>query len=144
VIFRQDDPDDAELWARFIGTKTVIKRTYQSQDGMKTGASSNRESQEFIVAPDTIKTLGVGECVLSVKTGKVHRKIRLPLPPSFRSKTPTDSTEALSKRIRGRVSHSKTESERIQDLSAENFEINQPKASSKWAALVSQSGDPSS
>jgi hypothetical protein len=43
LIFRQDDPDDAELWSRFIGTQTVIKRTYQTQDGSTTGMSSNRE-----------------------------------------------------------------------------------------------------
>jgi hypothetical protein len=84
LIFRQDDPDDAELWARFMGTKTVTKRTFQTQDGSKTGASSNRESLEFIVSPDQIKNLGVGQCVVSIKTRRLHRITKLPLPAQHR------------------------------------------------------------
>jgi intracellular multiplication protein IcmO len=77
-IFRQDDPDDAERWSRFIGTRKTIKRTYSTQNGMQTGDASNRETQEFIVAPDTIKTLPIGRCVFSMKTEGVCRVMKIP------------------------------------------------------------------
>jgi hypothetical protein len=77
-IFRQDEPDDAEAWARFFGTKTVVKRTYQTQNGLETGMSSNRLVQEFRIAPDTIKDLKVGECAFSMKTDGRFRKMRIP------------------------------------------------------------------
>ena len=77
-IFRQDDPDDAERWARFIGTKKVIKKTYKTEGGYQTGDASNRESQEFIISPDTIKTLPIGECVFNSKTTNESRILKVP------------------------------------------------------------------
>jgi hypothetical protein len=126
LICRQDDPDDAEFWSRFIGTRAVIKRTFQTQDGHMTGMSSNRETLEFIVGPDEIKTLRVGECVVSIKTQKMSRKVRLPLPPSFSRLGKSGSTAVdLSFKLRGLVAVpiQKTEAERVRDLSAENFEL---------------------
>ena len=80
-IFRQDDPDDAERWSRFFGTKRVVKQTYRSKDGSRTGESSNRESQEFTVPPDTIKSLKIGRCIFSVKTEGETRVIQIPFDP---------------------------------------------------------------
>lgn len=77
-IFRQDEPDDAESWSRFFGTKKAVKRTYQTQDGQETGVSSNRIVQEFRVTPDAIKELKVGQCVFSVKTAGEPRRISVP------------------------------------------------------------------
>jgi hypothetical protein len=82
-IFRQDDPDDAERWSRFIGTRKVIKQTYRSQGGVNTGDSSNREALEFIIPPDQIKSLRVGECVFSMKTEGKTRALRIPFKPSL-------------------------------------------------------------
>ena len=79
-VFRQDDPDDAEEWARLFGTKTVLKSTYQTQDGSRTGLSSNRDAQEFRVSPDAIKEMKVGQCVLSIKTEGVFKIVQIPLP----------------------------------------------------------------
>lgn len=79
-VFRQDDPDDAETWARFFGTRLVLKSTYQTQDGSQTGLSSNREALEFRVAPDTIKDLSIGQCILSMKTEKIFKKVAIPHP----------------------------------------------------------------
>ncbi|HAR41853.1 MAG TPA: hypothetical protein DCS07_04365 [Bdellovibrionales bacterium] len=86
-IFRQDDPDDAETWARFFGTSRVIKGTFQTKDGAQTGMSSNREVQEFRIGPDTIKDLGVGECVFSLKTGRKLEKFLVPGPGRFQIPT---------------------------------------------------------
>jgi len=77
-IFRQDDPDDAETWSRFFGTRNAIKRTFQTQDGASTGLSSNREVLEFRVSPDTIKDLPIGECIASIKTDRVFEQLRVP------------------------------------------------------------------
>jgi conjugal transfer pilus assembly protein TraD len=77
-IFRQDEPDDAEAWSRFFGTRTVVKRTYQTQDGQATGASSNRAVQEFRISPDSIKELKTGECIFSMKTFGAPRCVRVP------------------------------------------------------------------
>jgi len=80
IVFRQDTPTDAELWSKFFGTKTAIKSTFQTQNGEQTGTASNREVQEFHFHPDEIKRLGVGECIVSIKTEKITRKIQVPLP----------------------------------------------------------------
>lgn len=82
-IFRQDDPDDAETWSRFFGTKTIIKRTFQTENGQMTGMSSNREAQEFRVSPDVIKDLKTGECVVSIKTDNVFKSEKIPHPDSI-------------------------------------------------------------
>jgi type IV secretory pathway TraG/TraD family ATPase VirD4 len=81
-IFRQDSPDDAELWSRFFGTRTVIKQTYRTKDGMGTGDSSNRLTQEFRVGPDAIKELKTGECIFSVKSQKGGpERVQIPFKP---------------------------------------------------------------
>ncbi|MEK6577617.1 MAG: TraM recognition domain-containing protein [Bdellovibrionota bacterium] len=79
-IFRQDLPDDAETWARFLGTTETVKKTFQTKDGTNTGLSSNREVQEFIVSPDQIKSLRVGEFVFSEKLGGTQKVLSLPYP----------------------------------------------------------------
>ncbi|OFZ78414.1 MAG: hypothetical protein A2583_14085 [Bdellovibrionales bacterium RIFOXYD1_FULL_53_11] len=79
-IFRQDDSKDAEEWAKYLGTKKIVKKTFRTSDGMQTGESSNRESEEFIVHPNEIKTLRVGGCILSMKTERVLKRMSLPFP----------------------------------------------------------------
>jgi conjugal transfer pilus assembly protein TraD len=137
LIFRQDVPDDAELWSRFMGTRTVTKQTYQTQDGGKTGLSSNRESQEFVITPDEIKSLGVGQCVVSVKTRKMAKKIRLPLAPQFRSESEREDSVQWKSRIRNLTSQAPIQP----SLSAEAFDLNPASAasspvSSKWNFLT--------
>ena len=100
-IFRQDSPDDAELWSRFFGTRSVVKQTFRTKDGLGTGESSNRLSQEFRVSPDTIKELGTGACVFSVKSRKGEpEKLQIP----FRAKDfePTHFKKAPKLRPEGR------------------------------------------
>jgi hypothetical protein len=78
LVFRLDVPDDAETMARTIGTQEVIKETYQTNDGSRTGVSSNRAVREFLVSPDDIKSLPDGTCIFSMKMGAIHRKVRIP------------------------------------------------------------------
>jgi conjugal transfer pilus assembly protein TraD len=77
-IFRQDDPVDAETWANFFGTTSVLKQTFRTSAGENTGDASNRISKEFRIHPDVIKELAVGECIFSVKTSKRLQRLRVP------------------------------------------------------------------
>ncbi len=77
-IFRLDVPEDAERMSKFFGTKTVMKETHQTDGGSVTGKGSSREVQEFHVHPDTIKTLQTGECVISIKTSKTLKLVKIP------------------------------------------------------------------
>lgn len=112
LIGIQHDPDDAELWARFIGTHTVIKQTYQTAGlfNLRTGVCSNRETQEFIVSPGIIKRLGVGEFVASVKTQDIREIVRLALPRRYGSEAADQTKELMSGRVRGLASSGKKKS----------------------------------
>jgi len=77
-IFRQDDPDDAEKWARVVGTKEIIKKTWQTDGSMTTGRESNREAEEFIISPNVIRNLKTGECVVINKTAGRSELVNIP------------------------------------------------------------------
>lgn len=79
-IFRQDEPKDAETWSKFFGTKTAVKKTWQTKSGISSGLESNREVLEFRIKPDSIKVLKTGECVISVKTENILETIQLDPP----------------------------------------------------------------
>jgi len=79
-IFRQDDSKDAEEWSKYLGTKKVVKKTFRTSDGIQTGDSSNRETEEFKVHPNEIKTLKIGDCILSMKTERVLKRMSIPYP----------------------------------------------------------------
>ena len=77
-VFRMDVPEDAERMAQFFGTLKSMKYTQQTDQGGATGRGSSREVLEFAVHPDTIKTLSVGQCVISVKTSKTLQTVQIP------------------------------------------------------------------
>ena len=85
-VFRQDHPDDAETWSRVFGTRQTVKLTKQVAEGVHTGAGSLRETQEFKVGPDTIKELGVGRCVFSMKNTGVLKCLKIAAPLNLGSK----------------------------------------------------------
>ncbi len=99
-VFRQDDPDDAELWSRLFGTKKVEISTYRVEDGSKTGDASLRTGQEFFVSPNVIKTLGVGRCLFSIKGQNVLRQIKVPAPDKTISNFREDERKQDPKRFR--------------------------------------------
>jgi hypothetical protein len=78
LVFRQDTPDDAEEWAKVVGTEHSVKSTYRTSNGSKTGESSNRDVEQYVVHPNVIKKLRIGECVAIMKSPYVFRKIRVP------------------------------------------------------------------
>ena len=75
IIFRQDVPEDAELWSSMAGTFSSSKRTYQmtgsETEEQLTGVGSVREVKEMRVEFDVFKKLSPGQAVL---IDKAHHK----------------------------------------------------------------------
>jgi len=64
IIQRQNYPKDAEILANIIGTRDGYSFTSQySRAAMTTGTGSVRKTKEFIVHPDDIKRLSLGEAI---------------------------------------------------------------------------------
>jgi conjugal transfer pilus assembly protein TraD len=61
IIMRQNDSEDAETIAAIIGTKDTIALT--SQVSEQTGTGSVRQTKEFIIHPDQIKRLRMGQAI---------------------------------------------------------------------------------
>ncbi len=76
IIFQTKVQDSAEKFASFSGTRTAIKETERSSRivagvEFRTGEKSVRETEEFLVHPNIIKRLQVGECYV---TGSFPKK----------------------------------------------------------------------
>lgn len=75
LVFCQRDPASAEFCAEVGGTRDTVKKTAQMvDDGLlfgpaPTGVYSAREVKEFVVHPETIKTLGLGRAYLIQSDG---------------------------------------------------------------------------
>ncbi|RYZ85176.1 MAG: hypothetical protein EOP06_16725, partial [Proteobacteria bacterium] len=69
--FLQKNPESADFISAVAGTRTVTKKTYQEESlfgfGVRTGGSSVRDTEEFIIHPNVVKKLRVGECVVVKK-----------------------------------------------------------------------------
>lgn len=61
IIHRQDVPSSAELLASLIGTRDDIMVTRQVNETGATGMGTIKEEKSFMVHPDEIKRLGIGE-----------------------------------------------------------------------------------
>lgn len=78
IIQRQNNPDDAEILANIIGTKDGFQVTSQisaNESGAEIG--SVRESKEFIVHPDEIKRLGMGQAIYVNKQNFNVQRVQL-------------------------------------------------------------------
>ena len=75
IIFRQDVPEDAEVWSSMAGTFSSLKRTWQvsgpEAEGQMTGMGSVREVKEMRIEFDVFKKLSPGQAVL---IDKAHHK----------------------------------------------------------------------
>jgi len=67
ILHRQDVPASAELLASLIGTKDDYMITQQVNQTGATGMGTVKQEKSFIVHPDDIKRLGIGEAVLIKK-----------------------------------------------------------------------------
>ena len=68
VVFQVQDSEDVEWFCSLLGTKTTEKETYQTESGIfgdtKTGAKSMREVEEYVIHPNEIKKLKLGQALL--------------------------------------------------------------------------------
>jgi type IV secretory pathway TraG/TraD family ATPase VirD4 len=67
IIHRQDVPSSAELLAALIGTKDDVIVTQQIERAERTGLGTVKREKSFIVHPDEIKRLRVGEAIVVKK-----------------------------------------------------------------------------
>ncbi len=70
IIQRQNDSADAEELARIIGTEETWMMTHQVNSAGGTGLGSLRLVKEFMIHPDQIKRLQVGQAVIVRKIPK--------------------------------------------------------------------------
>lgn len=70
IIQRQNDSEDAEELAKIIGTEDTWMMTHQINNTGGTGLGSLRFIKEFIIHPDVIKRLKVGQAVIARKIPK--------------------------------------------------------------------------
>lgn len=69
VVFQVQDSDDAEWFCGLLGTQKVEKETHQAEEGFifgdtKTGMKSVREVEEYVIHPNELKSLKMGEALL--------------------------------------------------------------------------------
>jgi type IV secretory pathway TraG/TraD family ATPase VirD4 len=68
VVFQVQDSEDVEWFCSLLGTKKTTKETHQAEDGFfgdtKTGMKSVREVEEYVVHPNEIKKLKLGQALL--------------------------------------------------------------------------------
>lgn len=108
-IFKQSNPESIERLCRLVGTVNSIKKTKQTNDEMETGGGSIREVEEFLVHPNYIKSLEIGNTIL-VTQGKDRQvfliKVRDPASsPAFSHPCADPQVELYSRR---RASKSRT------------------------------------
>ncbi len=68
VVFQVQDSEDVEWFCSLLGTKKATKETHQAEDGFfgdtKTGMKSVREVEEYVIHPNEIKKLKLGQALL--------------------------------------------------------------------------------
>jgi hypothetical protein len=80
IIMRQGEPDSAEICAEYIGKHRVTSTSRSKRvadgmfgevqlrdaDGRRVETESERESEEYLVEPEALRQMGVGEAVIKV------------------------------------------------------------------------------
>jgi type IV secretory pathway TraG/TraD family ATPase VirD4 len=68
IVFQVQDSEDVEWFCSLLGTKKATKETHQAEDGFfgdtKTGMKSVREVEEYVIHPNEIKKLKLGQALL--------------------------------------------------------------------------------
>jgi hypothetical protein len=79
IVFQVQDSEDVEWFCSLLGTKKVTKETYQAEDGFfgdtKTGMKSVREVEEYVIHPNQIKNLKLGQALLYCSKVDRHHAI---------------------------------------------------------------------
>lgn len=82
IILRQNAPEGAEEWAKTIGTYETLKMTYQisSDEEEDTQKGSARRVREFIIHPDEIKNMNIGDGIYISRDYGVVEKLKINKP----------------------------------------------------------------
>ena len=84
IIMRQNEPENAEIWANTIGTRKKAEVTYQIKNNQQqtdtTGLGSFKITREYLYHPDIIKSLKTGEAIYVSKDKNVHYKLKINKP----------------------------------------------------------------
>ena len=96
IIFRQDVPEDAEVWSSMAGTFSSQKRTWQVSgsevEENMTGVGSVRDVKEMRIEFDVFKKLSVGQAVLIDKSRHKEDLLKVWRTESY----PLDSSKPIS------------------------------------------------
>lgn len=120
ITFRQEDDEILQCLSKVAGTVTTIKRTQQVNDGLTTGGESLREVEEFVVHPNLIRNLKVGQAVVINKRKTLPTLIELVAFRDIESSSLYDIKNEVLK-IRGLVDYKKLSEER-KKTTENNFE----------------------
>lgn len=61
-VFNQTVPKHTEMFAGLAGTATITKDTHVIEQGVRSGRSSERETETFLIHPNIFRELRVGQC----------------------------------------------------------------------------------
>ncbi|MGZ3807082.1 MAG: type IV secretory system conjugative DNA transfer family protein, partial [Bacteriovorax sp.] len=79
VVFQVQDSEDVEWFCSLLGTRKTTKETHQAEDWLfgdrKTGAKSVREVEEYVIHPNEIKKLKLGQALLYCSKVDPHHVI---------------------------------------------------------------------
>ena len=72
LIMSQGEPESATVCAEFIGQENRLQANLKYADGAVTDGGSVRESREYIVDPDELRALQVGQGILRIGKPRLH------------------------------------------------------------------------
>ena len=83
VVHRQTSPESREWVSKLLGTRELWQSTDRTGGGGRyaEGAGSRRRVREFLVRPDQLKNLGVGEACVWTAAGPPPELIQVAIPP---------------------------------------------------------------
>jgi conjugal transfer pilus assembly protein TraD len=87
IAHRQNMPDSAELIAGIAGTRgtwITTQQTHAPTAGLLTGMGSRSRGREYMIHPDTIKSLDVGEAAIIEPRGGRAAVVRVFHPDELR------------------------------------------------------------
>ena len=90
IVHRQDVPASAQTVAQMVGTERVWEETRQIggplHGGLETGRGTRRVVEQFVVHPNTIKTLQTGQALVITKLPETRARLAAVTPPEVRAR----------------------------------------------------------
>jgi hypothetical protein len=104
IFMNQGEPESAHICAEYIGHTEYMAVTYSHRDGDALSAGSMRRDSDYIVSPDELRRLKIGEAV--VRIGKPSEEINwvkvIPRDPTLMATAHPSQTGAPRRGVPGR------------------------------------------